>query len=142
MDFADRLSELIAERGLNNLRLAKDIGPNDSLIGAWRRGRKRPTLDNLILLADYFDVSLDYLTGRSELRNDNAKNAPVPDISENGRRMLEYFEQLSDGTQRELIGEAKAYYNMEVFQSAHPARDGKARNEKGSVLNAEQEQAS
>lgn len=114
MDFCTRLSELIVRNNLNNLRLAKEIGSNDRLIGAWRKGEKRPTLDNLVLLADYFSVSLDYLTGRSDVEEINKKKAPASEISENGRLMLQYFEALSDGTQREMIGEAKAYYAVET----------------------------
>ena len=32
----------------------------------WEYGKNKPSFDNLIALADYFDVSLDYLVGRSD----------------------------------------------------------------------------
>lgn len=53
MSFASKLDILIEERGLNNLRLSKELGIGDRLIGAWRKGEKRPTLDNFVLLGEF-----------------------------------------------------------------------------------------
>ena len=40
---------------------SSDLG----LISLWENGLREPTLSNLVALADYFDVSLDFLTGRT-----------------------------------------------------------------------------
>ena len=104
MDFCQRFDALMAEKGLNNLRLSKETGVADRLIGAWKKGEKRPGFDNLVLLAGYFDVSLDYLVGRSDIRKLNTKKEPVPGISENGREMLELYERLPERDQLLLLG--------------------------------------
>ena len=46
--------------------LAKEIGVSEIAIQRYEYGTRKPTIDVLISLADYFDVSLDYLTGRTD----------------------------------------------------------------------------
>ena len=66
MDFAQRLNSIMEARSFSAYRISKDTGISDSLIGYWRRDEKQPTKDNLVKLADYFDVSVDYLLGRTD----------------------------------------------------------------------------
>ena len=110
--------ELLNPRGVA-AKLSEATGISTSNISDWKKGRSKPTAEALILIADYFDVSIDFLLGRSKIRKSGISGeAQSLEISENGKRMLEYFEGLSEGTQRELIGEAKAYYSVEVKEKA------------------------
>ncbi len=43
--------------------MAKDIDVGKSVISAWELDKCEPTLGNLVRLAEYFDVSLDWLAG-------------------------------------------------------------------------------
>lgn len=45
--------------------LAKKLGISQSTICNWLNGKKEPCIDSLWVLADYFDVTVDYLIGRS-----------------------------------------------------------------------------
>lgn len=91
MNFAERLSGLMAERGLSKLALAKKIGVSDRVVGAWVNGENGATLEKAVGLADFFDVSLDYLAGRSDVREMSIKKEPAPEISENGQNFLKYI---------------------------------------------------
>lgn len=66
--FTERIQELQKTSGA----LKKDIAASAglSIMGYYRyeQGERQPTLPVLIALADYFDVSLDYLCGRSDVR--------------------------------------------------------------------------
>ena len=62
-EFADRLKELRTERGLTQTKLAIAIGVNKSLIAKYELWTSRPRLNTICRLADYFDVSVDYLLG-------------------------------------------------------------------------------
>lgn len=104
MNFAERLDELMSEKKLNSLRLAKEIGGSDRVVGAWRKGEYEPKLDSLVRLADFFDVSIDYLAGRSDLRDMATKKEPALVISENGQEMLRLYEQLPEREQLLLLG--------------------------------------
>lgn len=61
---AERIRELMKEEGLNQVRLAEKIGVKQNTISAWLLEKKEPCITSLWLLADYFNVSIDYLIGR------------------------------------------------------------------------------
>lgn len=61
--FGERLKELRKERGLGQIALAAALGVGKSSISLWERGESEPTLTNLITIAQYFDVTLDWLAG-------------------------------------------------------------------------------
>ena len=61
---AERIGELMKEQGLNQVRLAQLIGVKQNTISAWLLKKKEPSIRSLWLLADYFDVEIDYLVGR------------------------------------------------------------------------------
>ena len=63
MDFNDRLKEMMERRNITAYRLSKEAGITEALIGYWKKGKSQPTLENLVKLANYFEVSIDYLAG-------------------------------------------------------------------------------
>lgn len=67
MDFSQRLIELRENRGLKQEQLASAIGKSKSLICMYESGKRCPPYEVQELLADYFNVSLDYLMGRDDV---------------------------------------------------------------------------
>lgn len=64
--FAERLKHLRTERKVSMQKLAEEVGlKNKGSIGQFETEITVPSADTLISLADYFNVSLDYLVGRS-----------------------------------------------------------------------------
>ena len=61
---ANRIKELMQAEGLNQSKLGEKIGVRQNTISAWLLGKKEPSIRSLWLLADYFDVEIDYLVGR------------------------------------------------------------------------------
>lgn len=66
LEFTKILNELIEENGITKKRLADGIGASKALVTIWTQGKSYPTISYLSKLADYFEVSADYLLGRSE----------------------------------------------------------------------------
>ncbi len=66
MQFRQRLNELLSARNITAYRLSKDTGISDSMLARWKSGERLPSLENAEALADYFDVSIDYLVGRTD----------------------------------------------------------------------------
>ena len=64
MVFAERLKELRQERSLSQIALSKEIGVSQKAIDYWEREINEPKATYIVRLADYFDVSTDYLLGR------------------------------------------------------------------------------
>jgi transcriptional regulator with XRE-family HTH domain len=66
MTFPERLLQLKQERKVLQKDVAAGIGLSLRGYQYYEKGQKEPTLSVLIRLADFYDVSLDYLVGRSE----------------------------------------------------------------------------
>ena len=65
--FPTRLKELREERRLSQRELADAVGMSNATIAHWETGRYIPKLDeNLFNLANYFNVTLDYIVGYDE----------------------------------------------------------------------------
>lgn len=64
--FASRVKELRTSKGLTMEQLAKEIGSTRATISNFENGQRKPSLDMVIKLAEYFQVSLDYLVGRTD----------------------------------------------------------------------------
>ena len=65
-NFGTHLKMLRKSKNLTQKQLAENIGASESGIQNYELGTRKPTYDMLISLADYFDVSIDYLVGRSD----------------------------------------------------------------------------
>ena len=63
MIFAQNLRDLRESAGIGQVRLANDIGVSKGIISLWENGKREPTLSYLVLLAKYFNVTIDYLVG-------------------------------------------------------------------------------
>ena len=68
---AQRLKQLRAQRGLTQFAVAQGTGIAPTQYQAYEYEQKKPACENLIILADFFDVSIDYLVGRTENPNIN-----------------------------------------------------------------------
>lgn len=64
--FAERLLELRKEKGISQAKLAQELQVSYAVICYWETDRSEPTAPNLVKIANYFDVSVDYLLGRKE----------------------------------------------------------------------------
>ena len=61
-----RLKELRESRGISQVRLAIELDLNQNTISRYENGVREADYKTLIAIADYFNVSLDYLLGRTE----------------------------------------------------------------------------
>ncbi len=66
--FPERLRRLREEQCKSCKVLSELCGLMPDAVRRYERGDARPTMETLIKLADYFEVSLDYLTGRINYR--------------------------------------------------------------------------
>lgn len=66
MSFSERLVQLRKSHSLTQKQLAADMQLSELAIQHYEAQRRKPAFDILIALADYFNVSLDYLVGRSD----------------------------------------------------------------------------
>ena len=65
---AQRLRELRNDQGISQYKLADALGLSRGLLSNYEQGTREPDYNTLLLLANYYDVSLDYLLGASNVR--------------------------------------------------------------------------
>ena len=64
--FFERINELRIENNLSRAELAQKLNVSVRLISYWENGQRECDFDMLIKIADFFEVSLDYLLGRKD----------------------------------------------------------------------------
>lgn len=84
MQFAERLSALMKQKGVTNYRLSKDIGCSPTTVGYWLKGKNIPTTETIQSLSGYFGVSTDYMMGSDD--TDTEENAEMAEMLEDIRR--------------------------------------------------------
>lgn len=60
-----RLKELRKQRNVTQLKMAMDLNMNQNTISRYENGDREAGYRELIIIADYFNVSIDYLLGRT-----------------------------------------------------------------------------
>lgn len=67
MTFKERLKELRLEKGVSQAQLGKIVSASKMGISHWESGHSEPSISQLIVLAEFFDVTVDYLIGKTDL---------------------------------------------------------------------------
>ena len=70
-EFPSRLKALRKEFGLKQRDISADLGLSDSGYQCYEQGKGLPDVPRLYSLAEYFNVSIDYLLGRTDNREIN-----------------------------------------------------------------------
>ena len=113
----DNIFEIMNERGLTAYRVSKDTGISQASIADWRKGRSKPKIDKLKILAEYFGVSLASLTGESNETDDTqqmqAQNGYYVD-----KETAEYAEMLRTRPNARLLFSAAKDISKEDMQKA------------------------
>jgi transcriptional regulator with XRE-family HTH domain len=78
--FGKRLKELRKKNELTQSDLARIINVSPSTIGMYERENRQPTVETLNHLANHFEVTVDYLLGRTNKRNFNKEKSSTIQI--------------------------------------------------------------
>ena len=64
-----RLEEIRKAKGISQLKLALELNTNQNTISRYETGEREPGINELIKIADYFNISIDYLLERTDNPN-------------------------------------------------------------------------
>ena len=110
-NFNKVLRALREEEEISRLELSRRTGISQSSINMYERGEREPNFETLETFADYFNVNMDYLLGKSETRTNNidtletkSKNSPPKseELTEGEIMLLELFRRVPEDKQ-ELV---------------------------------------
>lgn len=100
-----RIKELRIEKNLSQEEVAKGINTSQRNIGRWENGENLPSSEYIILLADYFQCSTDFLLGRS----DDFGNISVNhELSKDDEYLLFLFRKLPEIRKKTIIDTLEA----------------------------------
>lgn len=105
-----RLKDLRTERGYTQKQLADAIQTTADSIYSWEKGRSQPSIETLCKLADFFECSMDYLTGRE----DDLGRVPINATTNFGnspkeKELLAVFNSLGDEYQAQILEYARYF---------------------------------
>ena len=109
MAFAERLKELRKQAHLTQVELAKRLGIGQSSYADWERGKKKPTQENLVKIAQVLSVSIDYLVGNSEEKSDELDNIELL-FRMNSKGLTEEEKEVFKKELIEFMEERKKYF--------------------------------
>ncbi|MCL2077040.1 MAG: helix-turn-helix transcriptional regulator [Oscillospiraceae bacterium] len=66
-NFSKRIFELRKQHNLSQEAFGKAAGIKKNAVGMIEKGKRAASIEVIVALADYFDVSVDYLIGRSDI---------------------------------------------------------------------------
>mgnify|MGYP002621953246 CR=1 FL=1 len=97
MSFSNRLKDLRMARQISQKDFAKRLGVSQQTVASWEVGRTEPANDSLKDIADYFNVSTDYLLGRDNFNQNTS-------LSNEEKNLLRGFDSLTADGKNLLIG--------------------------------------
>ena len=83
MTIVQNILKIAKENKINNQKLCEILNSNPNKIYDWKVGISKPSTDELCILADYFNVSADYLLGRTNEQTNNCYSNNISDNSFN-----------------------------------------------------------
>lgn len=108
--FFDNFVRLCNKVGKSPSAVAIELGFQKSAVTNWKKRKTNPTSANLAKIADYFNVSEDYLTGdeakeKPTVKNDDRHNALLAQLAKDseGQELLEKFGQLSSDNRSKFL---------------------------------------
>lgn len=95
-----RLFELRSEKRLSQREIAKIFNVSQGTYNNWENARTQPSLEQLIALADFFDVSVDYLIGKEDFYSGSDSSIRLNDKQ---KRLLALFDEHDEVYQESLL---------------------------------------
>lgn len=102
--FSERLKELRTSRGLSQEELGKNLGISKGAINNYEHSVREPKLEMLEAIADFFNVDMDYLLGKSNIPNrvlineyNNITTAQINNISLISNQKIPMLKEIAYG---------------------------------------------
>ena len=105
----NRIKLLRTQKGLTQVQLAKLMNISQSNLSGWESEKWQPDNDSLINLANYFDVSIDYLLGREEKKPPDNQEGDQLYVPEQYRDVMVAFHEGADNLTQEDIDNVVRY---------------------------------
>ena len=97
----NRIKQLREENNITQIQLAKKLNKTQQTISLYENGTNEPDLDGYIILSKLFNCTVEYVAGKSDIRNPEKKDNDLLDLASMGFNADNYTPPTS--TQKEQI---------------------------------------
>ena len=98
MTFYEKVKLLMDENNVNAKTLTRDLHISKNSVTYWKKNGNIPKGEIINLLADYFNCSVDYLLGKTDIKKEQATDEQQP-VSDTMKRIIENVHNLSPENQ-------------------------------------------
>ncbi len=99
-----KIKELRIEKGLYQKDIAKLVNKTIACISDWEKGNTEPSISEIVKLADFFEVSTDYLLNRTD---DTGLVEVHSDLTPDQQELLDLYNRMNYRDKNQLLGFAK-----------------------------------
>ena len=150
MEFNRIIKLLRKERGITQKQAAEDLGVSQALLSHYEKGIRECGLDFVVRVADYYNVSCDYLLGRSAERNGmmlSAEDIPNPDKMKDNiyhgsvlptmyKKLIEnsldiLYDKLQESRDKQLVVGVSEYLMLAVYKMFRQMYEASPKNVSG-----------
>lgn len=114
--FQSELKELRIRHSLTQKELGEDLQVSKDQIRFWESGRSQPNLEQLIRIAEHFDISLDELLGLEPIKKQQPAFSP---LSEEENELLETYRNADEADKEFMLSLARRFQSQEVQHKSH-----------------------
>lgn len=115
MDFHTAFDSYMESHNISNYKMSKDTGISDSLISYWRSGKRKPTLENLIIISKYLGISIDNLINGN---NCISKMSDIP-LNDDEEELINNYRKLDNRGKHKL--HTVIYEELDRMNEAPPS---------------------
>lgn len=118
-EIKDRIVSLRNEKNITQSQLAEELNISPSAIGMYEQGRRKPSYELLEEICDYFNVDMDYLMGRSDIKNRYQAGLKYDWENKKEEKENNIFSQLTD----EELAKLEKFKNMSTVMFMNEGND-------------------
>lgn len=117
--------QLLQSFGVTAYKVAKETGVTQSTLSDWKRGRSTPKADNMKKIADYFNVSVDYL-----MTGEEKEGGEVYYLNEETRKVAQ---DIFENKELRMLFDAARDAEPEDLEAVHTMLMALKRKERGHI---------
>lgn len=122
MEVGHVIAKLREKRGISQKELANILNVSAGAVALWEVNKRCPSLESLVNIADYFNVSMDEFFV-NDRKNSNYIPLEIKHSSKQGLKLLELFESMNEESQDILYGKARELIREQRLEEKSGTRD-------------------
>ena len=106
MSLGINISKIRINSQISQRQLAQDLGVSAGAVGLWETGKRLPDANMIIKIANYFNVSTDYLLGLSPDLTSTQEDTYHEQLSDDEAKLLNTYRSLGTDEKQIILGKA------------------------------------